>query len=714
VTASRPDVPLPEYEVEQYFPRPVAVTAEERARLRERYGYVRTAFKTSPERHRQLQQWLNQSRSGTTYDVYLTRSVRYAAVATFVGALFGLGLVLVLDAVGLLAAFRSPVRVDTGLGLDGAVAFVRANRLLVGGLVATFVLAVAAGGGTYVYRYYAPRTRASLRGRAIDVTLPHAIVYMYAQSHGGMNFIEVVRSLADSGDYGAVADEFDAILRDMDLFGADLFTALRNARNLTPSLNLEQFLDDLLSVLDSGGDVTAFLNGEAKTYLEEASEEQEDFVETLSMLSELFVAAFVAAPLFLIVTLMVIGFLGGDVLSPLYALNYLVFPLGMAAFLLLVDLLSQPFTSSDDEVEMDASAWADLRNALVDVVVQFRRAVRRAVDDRWGESLPFGPAVSTDGGVHAGLGDRRFEAYRRRKAVDALERLLTDPVTLVRRQPTLSLVVTVPLAVLVVAAEVGLGLVDPTFTALLADPVRTTVALFVVPYAVVALPLAAFHEARRHRNLGIEKRFPDALNLISSANQMGIGLTDSLEMVARWSSGGLSEEIRKLRNDVEWNHDVSAALDAFARRLAVPQLARVIRMVARSGRSSGDLSRVLSIAAEDTRNRVKLDRSRSRAMSTYIAIVVIGYLVYLFVIVMLSTAYLAPLEALAANDTGRLPTNLGAIPIDNYRVVLFHSAILQGIGSGILAGKLADNSALSGLKYSLALCALAIVAFMVI
>jgi flagellar protein FlaJ len=710
--APQTDVPLPEYEVEQYFPRPVDVTPEERAHLRERYGYIRTAFKVDPERHRDLQRWLNQSRSGTTYDVYLTRSVHYAAVATLLGALLGLGLTWWLDASGLLASATAPFAVDSRL--LPLVEFVRANRALVVGLTATVVLAVGVGGATYVYRYYAPRTRATLRGRAVDVMLPHAIVYMYAQSHGGMNFVEIVRSMADSPDYGEVAAEFDTVLRDMDLFGNDLFTALRNARNLTPSLNLEQFLDDLLSVLDSGGDITQFLDAEAKTYLEEAAEEQEDFVETLSMLSEIFVAAFVAAPLFLIVTLMVIGFLGGQTLTPLYALNYLVFPLGMVGFLLLVDLLSQPFTSSDDEVEMDATAWVDVRDAVLDLADQGRRALRRAVHDRWGESLPFGPAVSTDGGVTPALDDRRVEAYRRDTAVDALRRLLSDPLALVRRQPTLTLAVTVPLSALVVAVEVWLGLATPTVAALLAAPVSTSVGLFVVPFVVVTLPLAAFHEVRRHRNLSVEKRFPDALNLISSANQMGIPLTDSLEMVSRWSSGPLSEELRKLRNDIAWNHDVSRALDSFARRLSVPQLARVIRLIAQSGRSSGDLARVLGIAAEDTRNRVKLDRSRRRAMSSYVAIVVIGYLVYLFVIVMLSTAYLAPLEALAGSDTGNLPTNLGAMPIDNYRLVLFHSALVQGVGSGILAGKLADNDALSGLKYSLALAALAVLAFALI
>jgi flagellar protein FlaJ len=94
-----------------------------------------------------------------------------------------------------------------------------------------------------------------------------------------MNTFEIIREIAEADEvYGSVSDEFDMTVRDIELFGNDLFTALRDARNLTPSANLEQFLDDLLSVLDSGFDVTNFL-------------------DTLSIMSEVFVVVFVTAPL---------------------------------------------------------------------------------------------------------------------------------------------------------------------------------------------------------------------------------------------------------------------------------------------------------------------------------------------------------------------------------------------------------------------------------
>ncbi|KAB1193460.1 pilus assembly protein [Haloferax sp. MBLA0076] len=698
-------VPLPDYEVEQYFPREhFDDSPEDVRRLRERYGYIRTYFKRHPAGHRDLQRWLNQTRIGTTYDVYLTQSVKLALVAAALGSLLGLAVTLVLTQMGVLANASSPVRVGVGYNL---IAPLLPYKVLILGTLLVLLLGGLAGAGTYYARYYLPRSRAEMRGRSVDILLPHAIVYMYALSHGGMSFLEVIRSVADAPDYGEVSREFEMIDRDMKLFGNDLFTALRNARNLTPSLNFEQFLDDLLSVLDSGGDVTAFLDRESSTYLEEARDEQEDFIETLSMLSEVFVAAFVAAPLLLIVTLMVISFLGGNTLVQLYALNYLIFPLGMALFLLLIDVLSAPYTQDTVRTKHDSTIVQEIWTTLRELGAVARREIERAREERWGDSN----TIASDGGVV----DARYDHYRRANVVSDLRELVGDPVDIMRRQPYLSAVITVPIALVAPLAAVSFGLATPSIDAMLADPYNTTVWLVVLPFAIVAIPLTVFHELRTRRERTLEQRFPDTLNLLSSANQMGIPLVEALALVSRWSSGALADELRALRNDISWNYDAHTALMAFASRLDVPQLSRVIRLIASGGRTSGDLSRVLSVAAEDTRNRYKLEKSRRRAMGSYIAIVVMGYLVYLFVILMLGASYLGPLAEMTVPTTASngqsVPIAIASVPLANFHVVFFHSALVQAVGSGLLAGKLADNSALSGLKYALGLSALALVAF---
>jgi flagellar protein FlaJ len=110
-------------------------------------------------------------------------------------------------------------------------------------------------------------------------------------------------------------------------------------------------------------------------------------------------------------------------------------------------------------------------------------------------------------------------------------------------------------------------------------------------------------------------------------------------------------------------------------------------------------------------------------MGAYTAIVIIGFLVYLAVIVMLDTSYLTPIGQLAdtappageqAGGAAGTPLSVGQVPVDIYRTVFFHSALIQGIGSGLLAGKLAENNVLAGLKFSIVLAVLTLSVFILI
>jgi len=669
------EVPLPEYEISQYFPRDPDLTPAERTELREEYGYVRAYFKTRPNRHRDLQRWLNQSRAGTTYDRYLTRTVYYAAIAAVVGLLAGAIIAVGLDRAGVLAGLTAPVDVGGGL-----VEFVAANKVwIAGGLLTVFTAAVF-GGATWSFRYYYPRQRVDRRRQRINFVLPHAIVFMYALSHSGMDLLQVLKKLARSKDaYGAVAEEFDMVVRDVELFGNDLYTALRNARNLTPSDNLEQFLDDMVSVLESGGNVTRFFEDQSERYMNRARDEQEDFLETLSLLSEVFIVGFVAAPLFLIVILMVIAILGGASLGVLGALIYGIIPLGMAAFLVVVSVISDPYVHPEATLEETPGRNGDLD----------------ASDLR--ESVA-------------------YQEYQQAKRWTRIREFLAAPVAMIRQTPAYSLVVTAPIAVIALAVFFAAGSLPTSADALLATPIGGTFRLVVVPFLVMAVPLAFFHEIKRGRELVVTERFPDTLNILASANQMGIDLVDALAMVSQYTAGRFADELRLLRNDIRWNNDMPAALIAFGNRVGVPDLVRTVKLIAEGSRSTGDLSRVLSVAAEDARNRYRLARNRSRAMSSYVAVVVIGYLVYLMVIVLVDTSYLQPIAALSVESptTPGAPIGFTDVPVDTYRLLFFHSVLVQGVGSGLLAGKLTDNSLLTGLKYSVLLVALSVIAFTVI
>ncbi|MBX0323974.1 type II secretion system F family protein [Halomicroarcula sp. F13] len=689
---------------------PTDVRPEDSDEFRDQYGYLRSYFRLRPKRYQTLQRWLNQARFGKNYDAYLEQSAIYALLTALLGVLCGLLITAVLVGDGVIASLSNPLSVRGDL-----TAFVGQNRVLFAGGALTAVSAGLFAAVTWYARYYYPRSVVGTRRRNIDVTLPHAITFMYALSYGGMGVVEVITVLGSAQDtYGEVANEFQMVVRDVELFGNDLYTALQNARNLTPSDNLEQFFDDLLSVLDAGGDVTVFFENQTDIYLEEARDEQTAFLETLSLLSEVFVVLFVAAPLFLIVILIVMSLLGAQTLTQVTLLVYVVMPLAMLAFLILLDTLSSPFTQS--AVTLD-----DHHHATTGGIGRLMLLVGRDTVVAAGEQWAAGMATLLGQEPPSVDDDRHLQAQRnaylrrrrRRHLFDALE----SPLAIFDRSPVLTLLLTVPLTAVWVAFAVTWGAVEPTRDAFLAAPRTATLWLVVVPLLTLTVPLSVFVERKSRRERHISRQFPDTMNALSSANKMGVPTTEALGLVAKWSSGPIEVELTKVRNDIRWNHDTARALRAFADRLRVPQLSRAIKLIAEGMRSSSDLARVLSIAADDTRNRFKIEQQRRRELSSYVAVVVIGFLVYLLVVALLTESYLQPIAAASGPTTGtevESPISISNLPVAAYETLFFHSAIIQAFGSGLLAGKLVDNNGFSGLKYSILLVLLSTVAFTLI
>jgi len=105
-----------------------------------------------------------------------------------------------------------------------------------------------------------PYSRASARKREINMLMTDSVSFMYALSVGGLNQLEIIEAMAQADDtYGEVAKEFQSIVKETEYFDIDYRTAIRKQALQTPSDDLSQFLTDMLSIVNSGGDIESFL-----------------------------------------------------------------------------------------------------------------------------------------------------------------------------------------------------------------------------------------------------------------------------------------------------------------------------------------------------------------------------------------------------------------------------------------------------------------------
>ena len=187
-------------------------------------------------------------------------------------------------------------------------------------VIVSFVIGTFIG---YAVLLRLPGIEKNNRKIKINLTLHNAVAYMYAMRRGGAQMMTIFRSLSDRANiYGEVALEFRQIVRDADFFGYDVVSAIRHLSETTPSEKLKDFLEDLLSVIESGGDMAEFLSMRVRLYQEEARFEQRQFLNVLSIVAESYVTLFVAGPLFLIIIMVVMGMMGGSAVLQLALVTY--------------------------------------------------------------------------------------------------------------------------------------------------------------------------------------------------------------------------------------------------------------------------------------------------------------------------------------------------------------------------------------------------------
>lgn len=196
--------------------------------------------------------------------------------------------------------------------------------------------------GVFACLCYYPQLEAQGRKTKIEMDLPYAITYMQALS-STIVLYDIFRNVYDAGDlYGEVSKECGLIVRDVELFGEDLLTAMENTIAITPSANFRELLNDLMLVYRSGGNLTYFFNAKSESYRELARQELEALLQFLEMIAEIYLTAFVAGPIAIIITLVAQNLSGQSQIEGIMPLMYIGLPIGAITLIVILYILLPP------------------------------------------------------------------------------------------------------------------------------------------------------------------------------------------------------------------------------------------------------------------------------------------------------------------------------------------------------------------------------------
>ena len=558
------------------------------------------------------------------------------------------------------------------------------------GLVFASVGVVVGFGGTVLL----PRIRASGRKRKINMLLPDAVSFMYALSVGGLNQLETIEAMARADDaYGEVAREFQSIVRETECFDTDYRTAIHEQSLRTPSDELAGFLTDMLSVLDSGGDMTEFLEEKTDKHMRTAKQQQERTLETLELFGEMYLTLSLF-PLLLIIVLVVMSMLGEAATGPMYATVYGLIPLIGAGFLVLVATVK---TDDPGDGYLEGGRTND------------------------GGIVSLGGILSPDGIGADTARSEVFDRIRTREAIHRLASVLRRPHVFFRDHPRYTLGLTVPVALAAVGWAVVAGIAPRSVDAMQEAPVRGTVPYVYVPLYVTLVPVAVFHEWNRRSRRAVIGDLSDALRKLASANDTGMTLLESIRTAADTSSGKLAREFDVIHAKVQYGMSLGEALVEFANKYHIPRLARTVKLVGTAQEASSRITRVLTTAARASENRDSLDRERRSRTRMQVAIILLTYLTLLAVMAILKSQFLDVLGGVANQSGGG--RSGGATPGGSFggtvdpaalNTLFFHAVTVQAIISGTVAGYIRSADLRSGAKFVVALQTVALATWVVV
>ena len=200
----------------------------------------------------------------------------------------------------------------------------------------SILIGVVSFGAVFAGFYFSVMNKVSTKKIDIERELPFALSYMSIMSSAGSTPLKVLSSLSLQG-YGSISTELQKMGYRVYFLGEDAVTAMNNLAYNTPSNSFRDICLELGNIIHSGTGMIDFLAGKSQDLIEIRRIILKDFIEQLSLFSQLYlmitmtnIFAVIAIPMMGIFNVK-IGFLDANAVFMLF--TYILLPLANILFL---------------------------------------------------------------------------------------------------------------------------------------------------------------------------------------------------------------------------------------------------------------------------------------------------------------------------------------------------------------------------------------------
>jgi flagellar protein FlaJ len=262
-----------------------------------------------------LEKSIKQSMMPIPFEVYVSSMVFFSMIAGVCGIIMGLVAIQYINIQPASVGFLLPL--ITGLMLFGM---------------------------TFGMLQMIPAFRVKNRAAKLSEEIPHFIGYMSTLATSGLALEGIFKAIAKEETDEDIVKDARFIVRNIDILGMDLISAIKDLIHRTPVGPYSELLDGAIVTVGTGGDLKEYFNATAKVQLEEKKMLLQKTTESLGSVAEIYTILLIVFPLLAVIMLSIMGImspsLGGfDLLTLMNILTFGVIPLSGVLMLIMMDTM---------------------------------------------------------------------------------------------------------------------------------------------------------------------------------------------------------------------------------------------------------------------------------------------------------------------------------------------------------------------------------------
>jgi len=156
---------------------------------------------------------------------------------------------------------------------------------------------------------YPSLEKKSVEGK-IDAELPFAVIHMAAISGSMIDPVKIFSIIVSTKEYPNLEKEFNKLLNEINIYGYDFVTSLKDIAMNSPSKKLAELFNGLSTTITSGGTLYGFFEKRSQSLLFEYRLDKEKNTKSAESFMDIYISIVIAAPMVLMLLLMMMKISG--------------------------------------------------------------------------------------------------------------------------------------------------------------------------------------------------------------------------------------------------------------------------------------------------------------------------------------------------------------------------------------------------------------------